>query len=38
MATVLKSIGIPLDIRFTATNGRPMKIAAGGRPIDELLA
>lgn len=38
MASVLKSIGIPLDIRFTATNGRPMKIAAGGRPIDELLA
>lgn len=37
MATVLKSIGISLDTRFTANNGRPMKIAGGGRPIKELL-
>ena len=38
MATVLQSIGISLDTRFTAANGRPMKIAGGGRPIKELLA
>jgi uncharacterized protein (DUF1501 family) len=38
MATLLKSIGISLETRFTATNGRPIKIAAGGRPIPELLA
>ena len=37
MATLLKSIGISLETRFTATNGRPIKIAAGGRPIPELL-
>ena len=37
MATVLQSIGISLDTRYTAANGRPMKIAGGGRPIKELL-
>jgi hypothetical protein len=37
MATVLQSIGISLDTRFTSTNGRPIKIAGGGRPIKELL-
>ena len=38
MATVLQSIGISLETRFTSANGRPMKIAGGGRPIRELLA
>ena len=37
MATVLQSIGISLDTRFTSANGRPMKIAGGGSPIKELL-
>ena len=37
MASVLKSIGVSLDTRFTATNGRPMKIANGGRVIKELV-
>ncbi|NIL96908.1 MAG: DUF1501 domain-containing protein [Planctomycetales bacterium] len=38
MASVLHGIGISLDTRFTATNGRPMKIANGGRLIKELFA
>lgn len=38
MASVLHSIDIPLDTRFTASNGRPMKIANGGRLIKELFA
>ncbi len=38
MASVLNSIGISLDTRFTAKNGRPMKIANGGRLIKELFA
>ncbi len=38
MASVLHSIGISLDTRFTANNGRPMKIANGGRLIKELFA
>jgi uncharacterized protein (DUF1501 family) len=38
MASVLHSIGISLDTRFTALNGRPMKIANGGRLIKELFA
>ena len=37
MATVLQSIGISLNTQFTSANGRPMKIAGGGRPIKELL-
>jgi hypothetical protein len=38
MASVLNSIGISLDTRFTASNGRPMKIANGGRLIKGLFA
>jgi len=38
MASVLHSLGISLDTRFTARNGRPMKIANGGRLIKELFA
>ncbi len=38
MASVLSALGISLDKTFTSRNGRPMKIANGGRPIDELLA
>jgi uncharacterized protein (DUF1501 family) len=38
MASVLHSIGISLDTRFTASNGRPMKIANSGRLIKELFA
>lgn len=36
MASVLKALGISLDVTYTSLNGRPMKIAAGGRVIDEL--
>jgi uncharacterized protein (DUF1501 family) len=38
MATVLKALGISLETTFTAKNGRPMKIAAGGKVIDELFS
>lgn len=38
MASVLKSLGISLETTFTATNGRPMKIANSGRVIQELFA
>ena len=38
MASVLHSVGISLDTRFTASNGRPMKIANGGRLIKGLIA
>ena len=36
MASVLKSLGISLETTFTAKNGRPMKIANGGKVIKEL--
>jgi hypothetical protein len=36
MASVLKSLGISLEIIFTAKNGRPMKIANSGKVITEL--
>ncbi|REK11468.1 MAG: DUF1501 domain-containing protein [Planctomycetota bacterium] len=38
MATVCKSLGIPLETTFTSNNGRPMKIAGGGKVIDELFS
>ena len=38
MASVLKGIGVSLETRFTASNGRPMKIANSGRVIKELFA
>jgi uncharacterized protein (DUF1501 family) len=38
MATVCKSLGIPLETTFTSRNGRPMKIANGGKVINELFA
>jgi len=38
MASVLKSLGISLEITFTAKNGRPMKIANSGKVIKELFA
>ncbi|HEX3726795.1 MAG TPA: DUF1501 domain-containing protein [Pirellulales bacterium] len=38
MATVCKALGISLDTNFTARNGRPMKIANGGKVIKELFA
>jgi uncharacterized protein (DUF1501 family) len=37
MATVCSALGISLETVFTATNGRPMKIAGGGKVIRELL-
>ncbi len=37
MATICQAMGISLDKKFTATNGRPMKIAGGGKVIDGLL-
>jgi uncharacterized protein (DUF1501 family) len=36
MATVCKSMGISLKTSFTSNSGRPMKIANGGKVIDEL--
>ena len=38
MATVCKALGIPLETTFTSRNGRPMKIANGGKVIGELFA
>ena len=37
MATVCKSLGISLDTTFTSRSGRPMKIANGGKVIEELI-
>lgn len=36
MATVCDALGISLQTTFTSGNGRPMKIAGGGRVIEEL--
>jgi uncharacterized protein (DUF1501 family) len=36
MATVCQALGISLETTFTSRNGRPMKIANGGRVIREL--
>ena len=36
MATVCKTLGISLETQFTSKNGRPMKIANGGKVIKEL--
>jgi uncharacterized protein (DUF1501 family) len=38
MATVCQALGISLATEFTAANGRPMKIANGGKVIRELVA
>jgi hypothetical protein len=38
MATVCNAMGISLETVFTASNGRPMKIANGGKVITELVA
>ncbi|HYO25557.1 MAG TPA: DUF1501 domain-containing protein [Lacipirellulaceae bacterium] len=38
MATVCQALGISLATEFTASNGRPMKIANGGKVIRELFA
>ncbi|MFM7207329.1 MAG: DUF1501 domain-containing protein [Planctomycetaceae bacterium] len=38
MASVLKALGIPLEITFTAKNGRPMRIANSGKVIKELFS
>ncbi len=37
-ATVSKAMGIPLNIVHTSKRGRPMKIANGGTPIEELVS
>jgi hypothetical protein len=37
-ATVARQMGIPLDTVHTSKRGRPMKIANGGTPIQELIA
>lgn len=36
-ATVCKALNIPLNIVHTSKRGRPMKIANGGQPIEELV-
>ena len=38
MATICKALGISLETNFTSKNGRPMKIANGGKLIRELIA
>src|SRR5688572_1575431 len=38
MATVCQAMGISLETVFTASNGRPMTIANGGKVIPELVA
>ena len=38
MTTVCKGLGISTDKTFTSKNGRPMKIAGGGKVISELVA
>jgi uncharacterized protein (DUF1501 family) len=38
MATVCHALGIPLETRFTSRNGRPMRVANGGRVIQPLFA
>jgi hypothetical protein len=36
MATIIKNLGISLETTFTSKNGRPIKIANSGRPIQKL--
>jgi len=38
MASVLEALGISQETTFKARNGRPMKIANGGKPIKELFS
>ena len=38
MSTVCKGLGISLETTYTSKNGRPMKIAGGGKVIRELVA
>ena len=38
MASVCHALDISLETRFTATNGRPMKIANGGKVIKGLFS
>lgn len=38
MASVCKALGISLETTFTSKNGRPMKIANGGKVIKELFS
>lgn len=38
MATICQAMGISLQTTFTSNNGRPMKIAGGGKVIADLLA
>lgn len=37
-ATVSRALGIPLNIVYTSKRGRPMSIANGGSPIEELVS
>ena len=38
MATVCRALGISLETTFTSRNGRPMKIANGGKVIQDLFS
>ena len=38
MATVCRALGISLETTFTSRNGRPMKIANGGKIVQELFS
>jgi hypothetical protein len=36
LATIYKSLGIPLDLHFPDASGRPVSIVGAGKPIEEL--
>lgn len=38
MASICRALGVSLETTFTSSNGRPMKIANGGKVISELFA
>ena len=38
MATVCRALGISLETTFTSRSGRPMKIANGGKIVQELFS
>ena len=38
MATMLKALDVPLETTYKSLNGRPMKIANGGKVIEELFS
>jgi len=37
LATIYRTLGVPLETHYPDASGRPISIVGGGRPIDELL-